>query len=62
MTLTEFNEAEFVANRLAEGRAEGRLDALFELVKDGVLQLTEAVNRSSLTKEAFLEEMQKAGY
>ena len=70
VTLTEFNEAEFVANRLAEGRAEGlaegraegRLDALFELVKDGVLQLTEAVNRSSLTKEAFLEEMQKAGY
>ena len=39
MTLTEFNEAEFVANRRAEGRAEGRAETLVENIDNLVQNL-----------------------
>ena len=48
--------------RYNEGRLEGRLETLFELVRFGLQQLTDTITCSSLSKEEFIEKMKKAGY
>lgn len=57
VSLTEFNEEEFVANRRAEGRIEGHkqgtVDTLIALVKDGLLPLAEAAKRADMSEEEF---------
>ena len=37
----------------AEGRTEGFLKALIELVKDGILSLSDAAKRAGMTVEEF---------
>lgn len=53
MSLTEFNEEEFVANRRAEGEAIGMIKAYASLVKDGILSLAEAAKRANMSEEDF---------
>lgn len=53
MSLTEFNEEEFVANRRAEGEQIGMIRAYALLVKDGLLSLAEAAKRANMSEEDF---------
>ncbi len=53
MTLTEYNEAEFVENRKAEGRAEGVLATIVEFVKDGLCPVSEGAKRAGMPIEDF---------
>lgn len=57
MTLTEFNEAEFVANRRAEGRAEGILITLVDLVGKGLLAVKDAAEQAGMTVEEFQQKL-----
>ena len=61
MTLTEFNEAEFVANRRAEGREEGRAegtwDTLVELVQKGLLAVKDAAAHAGISVEEFQQKI-----
>ena len=41
---------------------EGKMEMLFKLVKKGLLDISSAVEESSLSLEEFIEEMKKAGY
>lgn len=50
MSLTEYNEAEFIENRKAEGRAEGKQDTLIELVKEGLLSITIAAKKLGISE------------
>lgn len=47
---------------VARGVKQGRVEMLFELVRDGLLSLTDAAKRVSLTEREFFREMKKAGY
>lgn len=47
---------------IADGKTEGRLDALYELVHDGLLSIKDAAIKASMTEDAFSSEMKKAGY
>jgi len=52
------HEAKRIRNEgLREGRNEGRLEMLFDLVGDNVLSLEEAAFQAKLTEETFLEKM-----
>lgn len=57
MLLTEYNEAkqmELVKEEaLAEGRAEGIIQTLVSLVKEGLLSKEEAARRSNLSPAEF---------
>jgi predicted helicase len=39
------------------GKEEGKLDILFEMVKDNILTVSEAAARADITEEFFLEKM-----
>ena len=43
----------------AEGRAEGILETLFSLVRDGILTLSEAARRADMTETEFEEKTKK---
>ena len=62
VVLTEFDEEKFEAmireEEREEGRKEGRILTLFELVSDGLLSLDEAANRSGMTAQEFQEAIQ----
>ena len=58
MTLL-MRDQENIEKGRVEGRAEGRMKELYDLVQDGLLSLDVAVQRSGLTKEKFLEIVQK---
>lgn len=57
MSLTEYNEAEFIENRKAEGRAEGRaegiLATIIEFVKDGLCPVPEGAKRAGMSVDEF---------
>ena len=53
MSLIEYNEAEFIENRRAEGRAEGILDTIIEFVKDGLCPVSEGARRAGMSIEEF---------
>ena len=61
MLLTEYNEEEtmklFYEDGKAEGREDGRMNTLRDLVKDGILSISEAAGRAGLTEELFLSKM-----
>jgi hypothetical protein len=40
-----------------EGRTEGKLETLFDLVKDGILTISEAAKRANMTETIFTENM-----
>jgi hypothetical protein len=42
-----------------EERMEGKLETLFELVKDGILTASEAAKRANMTEMNFTEYMEK---
>jgi hypothetical protein len=42
-----------------EGRNEGKLQTLFDLVTDGILTISEAAKRANMTEVNFSENMQK---
>lgn len=42
-----------------EGRIEGKLETLFDLVKDGLLSITEAAKRANMTESIFTENMKQ---
>jgi hypothetical protein len=42
-----------------EGRNEGKLQTLFDLVKDGILTISEAAKRANMTEANFSENMEK---
>lgn len=42
----------------AEGREEGKINQLVELVKDGLLKLSDAVARANMTEEEFKKLME----
>jgi hypothetical protein len=43
----------------AEGKAEGTLELLYNLVQDGVLTLTDAAKRANMTEVIFTEKTQQ---
>lgn len=51
-------EAKTIKNEgVREGRKEGRLEMLFDLVRDNLLSLQEAISRAGLPEEVFLKKM-----
>jgi hypothetical protein len=42
-----------------EGIKEGKLQTLFDLVKDGILTVSEAAKRANMTETIFSENMKK---
>jgi Tfp pilus assembly ATPase PilU len=42
-----------------EGLKEGMLQTLFDLVKDGILTISEAAKRADMTETIFMENMEK---
>jgi hypothetical protein len=42
-----------------EGIAEGKLETLFELVKDGILTVSDAAQRANMSETVFTENMKK---
>ena len=42
-----------------EERSEGRLELLFDLVKDGIITITEAAKRANMTETVFTENMKQ---
>ena len=57
MCLTEYNEAETLELFKEEYLVEGKISALLDLVKDGLISVAEAAKRLGMTEEAFLSEM-----
>ncbi len=51
-----------IEDLIADGKTEGRLEALFELVQDGLLSIKDASLKASMTEDVFSFEMKKAGY
>ena len=51
-----------IEDLIADGKTEGRLEALFELVQDGLLSIKDAALKASMTEDVFSSEMKKAGY
>lgn len=49
------HEAKRIKN---EGKLEGKLEMLFDLVNDNLLTIRDAAFRAELTEEAFKEKMQ----
>jgi hypothetical protein len=44
---------------IKEGIKKGMLQTLFELVKDGILTISEAAKRADMTETIFMENMEK---
>ena len=61
MLLTEYNEAEqmelFKEDGRREGHAEGIIETLVSLVKDGMLSIKDAANHAGITETAFEQKM-----
>ena len=51
-----------IEDLITDGKTEGRLEALFELVQDGLLSIKDAALKASMTEDVFSSEMKKAGY
>lgn len=47
---------------LKQGETKGRLEILFELVRDNLLSIKDAAIKASLTETAFSDAMKRAGY
>lgn len=43
----------------SEGRSEGKLELLFDLVKDGIISIAEAAKRANMTEAVFTENMKQ---
>ena len=57
MILTEYNEELREKTLKEEGRAEGFIDALISLVKDGILSVKDAATRAGVTEAVFRQRM-----
>ena len=55
MCITEYDELRTFAEQREEGRAEGVLDTLIDLVKDGILTIVDAAKRANMTVAEFEE-------
>ena len=53
MCITEYNEEEVMDIRFEEGKEEGVLKTLIDLVKDGLISLAEAAKRANMTVAEF---------
>ncbi len=53
MCIFEYDEEKAFAAQRAEGRAEGALDILINLVKDGVLTVSDAAQRVGMNIREF---------
>lgn len=57
MCITEYDESRTLAEQREEGRAEGKIEGilttLLELVKDNILTLSDAAKRANMTVEEF---------
>lgn len=53
MCITEYDESRTLAEQREEGRKEGILNMLLELVKDGILTLSDAAKRADMTIAEF---------
>lgn len=53
VSLTEFNEEEFVRNRREEGHRQGVIDTLVSLVKEGMISLAQAAKKANMSEEDF---------
>jgi hypothetical protein len=45
---------------MQEGKREGKLEALLELVQDGILTVSEAAQRAGMTEAVFIEKLEKS--
>ena len=65
MLLREFDVEKYERSIREEGREEvryqGSLSALNDLVKDGILTLSEAARRVAMTEEDYIEQIEKIG-
>lgn len=57
MLLTEYNEVEQMELFKEDGRKEGALQTLIDLVKDGILTIKEAAARAKMSEDAFSAKM-----
>ena len=57
MLLTEYNEAEQMELFKEDGRREGIIETLISLVKDGILSIKDAANRTGISETAFEQKM-----
>ena len=61
MLLTEYNEAEqmelFKEDGRREGRAEGIIETLISLVKDGILSIKDAADHAGISETAFKQKL-----
>ena len=55
MTLTEFNEAEFIENRREEGREEGRKSILLDLIREGKIDFSYAAEKLGISEKDVQE-------
>ena len=57
MFLTEYNEEKVMEKERQEGKAEGIIEVLVGLVKDGILSIKDAAKRAGITETAFEQKM-----
>jgi predicted transposase YdaD len=56
-TVIETESERLIKMGKEEGREEGKLDTLFELVKDNILTIQEAAERADMTEALFMKKM-----
>ena len=61
MLLREFDVEKYERSLREEGRYQGSLSTLNELVSDGILTLSEAARRAAMTEEDYVEQIRKIG-
>lgn len=62
MCITEFNEKVFVDGVRAEGRAEGRLNEIFDSVQEGDYSIERGAQKAGMDVQLFEKAMTEAGY
>ena len=61
MLLREFDVEKYERSLREEGKFQGSLSMMNNLVKDGILTLSEAARRVSMTEEDYAEQIRKYG-
>ena len=58
----ESNMCEAIEGLIKDGEKKGRIGALFELIKDGIITLKEAAKRMKMSEKTFKKQLSDYGY